>query len=538
MNSVSGPARSGLPFHFHSGSDAAVPHAGWRRARAAVLGALRPGQPVLLLGQPGAGKTLLLREVERALREEGRPAQLHEHALTAEPDAPGTVRLLDEADGLDDAALRELGEGGPVVLAALPGFAARLEALGLPSSVVPLPPLSPDDVGEFVAARLEAVGEPPDLFEPEAIESLALHARGLPRLVATLAQGAMFIARMGGAARVGPHHVESADAMRSGGPAPVPSEPEPAPPPEPPPPPAPEPEAPLPGPPPPEPVAAPVLRREVASPEAVPPFVVADAPLAASRPSPRRTRSRRRVWPWLLLLPLLLLAALVALGWELSGRPLPSFGAGPPARPAPAREAAPAPDAPVPAAQAPIASEPVAPAPVAPPPLAPDPATPVPAARPPAASAPVAPAPAAPPSAPPGAAPAAPGGGPGSAASPPVTPSVERAGSFRGSIFNETLGRGGRLRLVVRPDGEGGAVTVRFEASAGLVGSGELQGRLAPDGRLVASGTLMMGRNPHVTELEGRIAGNQLTGTARYARVPGPGIRAGRTEGTFRLLRD
>ena len=116
--------------------------------------------------------------------------------------------------------------------------------------------------------------------------------------------------------------------------------------------------------------------------------------------------------------------------------------------------------------------------------------------------------------------------------------SLAMSGSFRGTTFNETLGRGGGLQLLVTRVGQGEAVAVQFEAFRGLVGTGQLSGRLSNDGRLVATGTLMMGANPFTTELEGTISGKQLVGTVRYTRMVAPGERPSSTQGSFRLARD
>ncbi len=91
-------------------------------------------------------------------------------------------------------------------------------------------------------------------------------------------------------------------------------------------------------------------------------------------------------------------------------------------------------------------------------------------------------------------------------------------------MFNETLNRGGQMSLVVTSrGGRPGAVTARFEAWGGLLGSGELTGSLSEDGRLSASGRLMVGKNPFDCDLSGRIAGGRLTGSATFVRSGGEG---------------
>ncbi|WP_207538383.1 AAA family ATPase [Sabulicella rubraurantiaca] len=193
----------------------AIPHASWQRARAAAMEALRQGRVVLILGEAGSGKTLLLRELERSLRDEGRPVRFLEHALLADPDEVGSTLLVDEAGSLDDAALRRLCSASvPVAIAALPSFVGRLESVSCPAALVPLAPLTPEEVRRFVAAALAAVGSDPDRFSAEAVEVLAILSRGLPRLVNSLGRAATFLAEMEGAPHVGAQHVEAADAMR------------------------------------------------------------------------------------------------------------------------------------------------------------------------------------------------------------------------------------------------------------------------------------------------------------------------------------
>lgn len=91
--------------------------------------------------------------------------------------------------------------------------------------------------------------------------------------------------------------------------------------------------------------------------------------------------------------------------------------------------------------------------------------------------------------------------------------------AFRGPVYNETLRQGGQMSLVIKRQGPSGAVTARFEAWGGLLGSGELVGHLAEDGHLSASGQLMMGKNSFTCDLSGIIAGGQLTGSASFVRV-------------------
>ncbi len=95
---------------------------------------------------------------------------------------------------------------------------------------------------------------------------------------------------------------------------------------------------------------------------------------------------------------------------------------------------------------------------------------------------------------------------------------------FRGTIYNETMGQGGQLRIALQRQAQPGGVKVRFDASAGLVGSGELTGTLSDSGRLAVSGQLMMGRNAYDCDLQGTLAGDRLTGVAGFVRAGGSSV--------------
>lgn len=254
---------------------------------------------------------------------------------------------------------------------------------------------------------------------------------------------------------------------------------------------------------------------------ALPPAQPGTALVVVPQPTPSRaemppmlvTRPQRRTGAGIAAA---LLALLVggAVGWTLTAqlRPLTTMRA-----PAEVNVASPlAPAAPsAPAAEAaPALAEPPAPAAVAD--LIPDAVLP-------------APPPAAP--LPPASRAARPAALPGSG------PAIEGTTAFRGSVFNETIGIGGRLSLVIRPVGPGGAVRVRFDASNGLVGAGELSGHLSADGYLSASGTLMMGRNPFECDLSGAIAGDRLNGAARFVRLGVDAANKAVTQSRFTLQR-
>ncbi|MBY0329224.1 MAG: hypothetical protein K2X49_00965 [Acetobacteraceae bacterium] len=464
-----------LPFDPQVPPERAFEYAGRQQARRTVLEALAAGWHAAIIGESGAGKTLLLRDLERLLRAGGLDVRLGGPGEAApRPVGHGTVRLVDSADALDDTALRLLVlAGGMTVLAVLPPAAPRVRNLPVRVAAVGLPPLCPAEVEEFVASTLAEAGNPPDLFDAAAVAALASLSGGLPHQLNVLGRASLLRARRDGSPRVEARHVEAAaEAERRGNDADGTSTMAQA-----------------------DPV---VLRRS--------------PPQGALAVAARRSSSApwwRRQAP-LLVLPVLPLALALA-GWFVFPRALhlsgEEYGRAPSEGAAPALVATPTTGA-APATAAGTAA-----------PIPRDPSPEVDRSR---AASPLATDPAQP-----GRAAVHLGGG--------EAPS--KPGTFHGTTFNETLGRSGVLRIAVNRAGPGDLVTVRFAAHGGLIGAGQLAGRLSRDGRLVASGTLMMGRNPFATELEGTISGDVLTGTARYTRIIEPGVRLGSTRGSFRLNR-
>jgi hypothetical protein len=92
---------------------------------------------------------------------------------------------------------------------------------------------------------------------------------------------------------------------------------------------------------------------------------------------------------------------------------------------------------------------------------------------------------------------------------------------FNGQIYNTTMRRNGKLSLAITYQGSSGAITVRLDAGAGLLGSGELAGNLSENGRVSAHGRLMMGEDPFFCYLSGFIVGGKLIGSAKFVRTSG-----------------
>lgn len=454
------------PFRLEIAPGEAVAHAGWQRARAAALAALDQGNAVVLLGQPGMGKTLLLQDLALALRHGGRSVRIAASGDRPDLISAADILMLDDAERLSPAALARLSATDkPLALAAVPSFAERLAGLARPITTVTLEPLPPEEVARFVATRLSSARRPRNTVEPDAVLALAQHSAGLPRLVNVLAQAAVLLAELEQAPRVGRRHVEEAIAMRGG---------------------------------------ADVVATAPALPSSEP--TAQHETGAASSNAPQVSRRRRTSVAAAAGAGLCLLLG----GWILLGNegadvaPTDDRRAAaesPPIdvgnRPQDAHlgdrsHAAETPrnDVNVPAVgeHRPVTQDtPVPPAT----PVSPDPPKPLDTTT---ASVP-----------------------PDLGNAPRHRPAIlDGPVAFRGPAYNETIQQGGQMSLVIRRQGASGAVTARFEAWGGLLGSGELAGHLSEDGRIAATGQLMVGKNPFICDLSGTLVGDHLTGSATF----------------------
>ncbi len=530
------PALADPLFQLQIAPDAAFPHPAWQQARAVVLKALDDGAITVLLGPPGSGKSLLLKELASTLRRSGKPARLIERTDALDGPPGSGILLVDEADTLSPDALAALCAGpAPVVLAALPGFPARLTGNPRPVQEAVLDRLQPQDVARYVAVRLDAVGRPRNLIEPEAVLALARHSNGLLRLINTLGGAAVFLAGLDGSEHVSRRHVDEAASMRDDfseedfdqnaatsfraepvhvalppdKPVPIASRPATlfsveAPP-----------------------IAPPQVSPAVAEPDPATMATQASVDPALPPPLPnfRAERIRRRA---ALSTMVAASAVLFALPWltrrQQDALSTPGHAADDPASPASAvsppltvaDSGAVGPTDPgTPAAQSAVSQAAAAQAEAA--------RSDAPAPQP--------------------AAPASPHAEPvrradkalsAPAAELRVTIPSNAPLLFQGPIYNETMRQGGHVALVIHKQAQDGAITARFDASQGLLGSGVLAGSMSETGRITASGQLMMGKNPFNCDLSGNIVGDKLTGSASFVRNGNSGWAA---RSVFTLMR-
>jgi general secretion pathway protein A len=216
----------------------------------------------LLVGEAGAGKTLLLRRLLDALEDEvvdatllvpirgvadagwvlsrfaqqlgvEEPAadrgallgQVYERLAIVREDGRHAVLLVDEGHVVADPETLQQLRGLlnleyedrrllSLVLVGLPelddAVTRDVSLAGRVDARIRLKPLEPTDATAYLAARLRAAGGQPSVFAREAVARLVALSRGLPRLLNVLADNALFEAFAAGQRQAGPEHVERA----------------------------------------------------------------------------------------------------------------------------------------------------------------------------------------------------------------------------------------------------------------------------------------------------------------------------------------
>ena len=231
-----------------------------------VLGKLRYGIEakkgfIVLSGEAGTGKTTLLRRLMRSfsdrvayayifnprlkftsllraiLKDLGIPAraadkesmleQINEYLLRQHMHERIVALIFDEAQGLSDEVLEELRLLGnletdsekliQIILVGQPELELRLDRAKLAqlkqriAHRLVLHPLAPDEVGPYIAARLEQAGyKGGELFKVNAVTLIASCSGGIPRIINSLCDNALMHACKAGIRTVTPEMIDEA----------------------------------------------------------------------------------------------------------------------------------------------------------------------------------------------------------------------------------------------------------------------------------------------------------------------------------------
>jgi len=195
----------------------AINHTQWQRARDAVLEAIAEGARVIVLeGEPGTGKTLLLQALAAELQQAGHPARMVWRPDLEQAAPEPSFRLVDEAGRAGPATIAALAAPPGCVLAVLPSQAGAIRAQIPGAVIVKLNPVEPDEAASFVNQRLALAGLPAEQLQDAALARLCESAGGNARELTLLLAAAINFAAASDAAQVEPAHVDEAVVLRHG----------------------------------------------------------------------------------------------------------------------------------------------------------------------------------------------------------------------------------------------------------------------------------------------------------------------------------
>ncbi len=170
-----------------------------------------------LLGAAGTGKTWLLNRLVPELRERGRLVRLEQRGEVTPQFPLGGILLVDEASRLDRASLEQMAnqQRGLVILADVPAFSVRLDALSRPPATITLPTIDPEEVPSFVA-EWASVNPSPVVITDNAVARLVVHSAGTPRLIVQLTRAALALAGSAGRTQITGVDIDDAAALKLG----------------------------------------------------------------------------------------------------------------------------------------------------------------------------------------------------------------------------------------------------------------------------------------------------------------------------------
>lgn len=175
-----------------------IQHPAWEEARNAVLDLAAEGPvTVFLTGDPGSGKTWLLRELATSLGEHGFPTVALLRGDLPIPLGDGVAVLVDEASYMPDGTRAELvsQDRGVVVLADIEPFVAPTGDDGPVPVQIHLRLLTDDEIDVFVTDWLHQAGLSSAILDSYGLSRLAEHSGGAVRLIAQLLTAAVALAR-------------------------------------------------------------------------------------------------------------------------------------------------------------------------------------------------------------------------------------------------------------------------------------------------------------------------------------------------------
>src|SRR6266567_1429939 len=175
---------------------------------------------VVVCGNAGAGKTLLMNMIARSCTEMGLCARQIDRGdlMHLAFGQYADVLLIDEADSISDSTLHALTSAGAnnstttMIFLCLPSNVRRFTASGGRAVIIELAPLMHSDARNYLLERATSAGRP-DLFDADALDLLIDGARGSPRVLRSIASLSFFAAAVDGSARIARRHV--ADALAS-----------------------------------------------------------------------------------------------------------------------------------------------------------------------------------------------------------------------------------------------------------------------------------------------------------------------------------
>jgi hypothetical protein len=172
---------------------------------------------IAVVGSAGTGKSLLVDMTVRACVDMGLTVRRIDrgdqvHALLG---TKSDVLLIDQTDSMPTSSLQTLlsPEGRntttTMVFMCLPTCVGQVSFSGGDRATIELTPLSLSDARNYLHERAASIGRT-NLYSPEALDLVIDGARGLPRLLRSIAHLAYWAAASEGAPQIGAQHVSNA----------------------------------------------------------------------------------------------------------------------------------------------------------------------------------------------------------------------------------------------------------------------------------------------------------------------------------------